>query len=277
VKRLPAPVSGATGCGIAVVSGSLKFVSCRNEEVFGLSDWNALAELDPLWTILSEPDKKFGKWDPVEFFRRGEDEAKRVLAMCRENSVNISFGRFLDFGCGVGRMTRGFSEYFQSGVGIDVSEKMVGLARQFNSGLSHCEFIASDSATLPLGNNSFDFIFSVLVLQHLPSTSAILRYIAEFVRITKKNGVIVFQVPIRVPLRRRLQLRRRLWSLLSSLGVPQRWLFQRLGLTPIQISGVSRKKVESFIAAQGASLKSIQRYDLTEGDFHSNYYFVVKN
>jgi hypothetical protein len=29
-----------------------------------MSNWNALAELDPLWTVLSDPAKKFGKWDP---------------------------------------------------------------------------------------------------------------------------------------------------------------------------------------------------------------------
>src|ERR1700686_1702245 len=133
------------------------------------SNWNALAEFDPLWTILSEPDKKFGKWNREEFFSSGAREARRVLAICKANFIDISFDRFLDFACGVGRMTRGFSGFFQPGVGLDVSGKMVGLARQFNSEVKHCEFIAIESALLPFANDRFDFVFTVLVLQHLPS------------------------------------------------------------------------------------------------------------
>ena len=141
--------------------------------MFNVSNWNALAEFDPLWTILSEPDKKFGKWNREEFFSSGAREAQRVLAICEANSIGISFDRFLDFGCGVGRMTRGFSGFFQPGVGLDVSGKMVGLARQFNSEVKHCEFIAIESALLPFANDRFDFVFTVLVLQHLPSKDLI--------------------------------------------------------------------------------------------------------
>jgi hypothetical protein len=74
------------------------------------SNWNAMAELDPLWAILSDPEKKFGRWDPQEFFRDGEREAKRVTGMCEANGVGVSYGKMLDFGCGAGSMTRAFSQ-----------------------------------------------------------------------------------------------------------------------------------------------------------------------
>src|SRR5271167_1153918 len=159
-----------------------------------MSNWNTLAELDPLWTVLSDPEKKFGKWDPAEFFGTGAREAERVLALCTSNGRKVSCEKVLDFGCGVGRMTRAFSSFFASCVGIDVSENMVSLARKFNSDRPHCEFIASGAAVLPFPDNSFDFVFSVLVLQHLPTKNMILGYIAEFIRIAKDNGVIVFQL-----------------------------------------------------------------------------------
>src|ERR1700730_4271716 len=147
-----------------------------------MSNWNVLAELDPLWTILSDPEKKFGKWDAKAFFGTGTREAERVLAMCRANSLSISYGNLLDFGCGVGRMTRAFANFFSSCVGIDVSVNMVGLANKFNSYMPGCSFIANDGATLPFENNSFEFVFSLLVLQHLPNKSMILNYVAEFIR-----------------------------------------------------------------------------------------------
>ena len=238
------------------------------------SNWNTLAELDPLWTILSDPEKKFGKWNREDFFTTGAQEAQRVLDMCRSKGIAVSYGKLLDFGCGVGRMTRGFAAHFSSCVGIDVSEKMINLAKQFDTQVSHCEFIASAGEVLPFADKTFDFVFTVLVLQHLPNKSVILRYIAEFIRVAKENGVVVFQLPNEVPLRRRLQLRRRLWWLLSSIGVPQSWLFKKLGLAPIKMNGISRKKVEAFVRALGARVQAVERFDNTEDQYHSYYYFL---
>jgi SAM-dependent methyltransferase len=241
-----------------------------------MGNWDVLAELDPLWTILSDPTKKFGKWDSKEFFGTGAKEAERVLALCRSHSLDISFGKLLDFGCGVGRMTRGFSHFFSSCTGIDVSSKMVGLAKQFNADVSKCDFVVSDRPELPFESNSFDFVFSLLVLQHLPTKTMIRGFIAEFIRVAKDGGVIVFQLPNEVPLRRRIQLRRRLWSLLSAVGVPQSWLFKTAGLAPIQMNGISKDQVESCISSHGARVQAAERYDLAEDEYHSYYYIVQK-
>jgi len=241
-----------------------------------MSNWNAMAELDPLWAILSDPEKKFGKWSLEEFFRDGDREAKRVVGMCKANGVGVLYGKMLDFGCGVGRMTRAFSRFFSSCVGIDVSGKMVELAKEFNADRSHCEFVTSASATMPFADATFDFVFSVLVLQHLPKKSMILGYISEFIRVAKDGAVIVFQLTNEVPFRQRIQGRRRLWSLLTLLGIPQGLLFRLLGLTPIRMNGISRDVVERFIGGQGARVESVERYDPSEGRYHSYYYFVVK-
>jgi ubiquinone/menaquinone biosynthesis C-methylase UbiE len=241
-----------------------------------MSNWNSLAELDPLWTILSEPEKKFGKWDAAEFFDTGKPVAKRVLDLCKANAVDISFGKMLDFGCGVGRMTRAFSEYFLKCVGIDVSEKMVSLARKYNGELPQCEFLASDSARLPFSDGTFDFVFTVLVLQHLPTKAAILGYISEFVRVAKDGAVIVFQLPIQLPLRRRIQPRRRAWAALTALGVPQSWMFKQLGLTPIQMNGIAPKEVEGFLRSQGAPVRVVELYEPEDESFYSNLYVAVR-
>jgi ubiquinone/menaquinone biosynthesis C-methylase UbiE len=241
-----------------------------------MSNWNTLAELDPLWAVLSNPRKKFGEWDPVDVFSKGEREADRVLAMCKSNAIAVSYGKLLDFGCGVGRMTRAFSGFFATCTGIDVSEKMVALARKFNSERANCQFISSESGGLPFADESFDFVYSVLVLQHIPRRDAILAYIAEFIRVAADKGVIVFQLPNEVPFWRRIQLRRRLWSWLASLGIPKSWLFRKLHLSPIPMNGISRQEIENFVRARGAKVLAVERYDSREGPFHSYYYFIVK-
>jgi len=173
-------------------------------------------------------------------------------------------------------MTRAFSRYFPACVGIDVSVEMVHLAKQFNADRPQCEFIASAVPVLPFVDQCFDFVFSVLVLQHLPSKSMILGAIAEFIRVAKENSVIVFQLTNQVPFRRRIQGRRRLWSLLSALGISHSWLFHKLGLAPIRMNGISRGHVERFVARTGARIQAVERYDPSEGEYHSYYYIVVK-
>jgi ubiquinone/menaquinone biosynthesis C-methylase UbiE len=241
-----------------------------------MNDWNAMAELDPLWAILSDPVKRFGKWDRQEFFSEGEREARRALALCQAHRVELSYGKMLDFGCGVGRMTRAFSDFFASCVGIDVSGKMIELARKFNADRPQCEFLDNPSTKLPFQDATFDFVFSVLVLQHLPTKNMILEYVSEFIRVAKPGGVLLFQLTNQVPLRGQIQGRRRLWSLLTKFKVPQSWLFKILGLVPIQMNGISRKRVEAFIEGQGAQVRAAERFDQHEGNYHSYYYLAIK-
>ena len=40
--------------------------------------WERLAQIDPLWAVLSEPDKKGRTWDVAEFLATGEAEIART-------------------------------------------------------------------------------------------------------------------------------------------------------------------------------------------------------
>lgn len=241
------------------------------------SNWDAMAELDPLWAILSDPQKKFGRWDLADFFADGEREARRVIDICEKNGIRVSYGKMLDFGCGAGRMTRAFSSFFGACIGIDVSGKMTELARKFNSDRQHCEFlVANEEPILPFQDGSFDFVFSVLVLQHLPKESLILAYISEFLRVAKHHGVVVFQLTSEVPFLYKIQLRRRLWSLLAFFGTSERLLFRVFGLAPIRMNGVAREKIEAFVGTKSARVVAVEQYDSQPVRYPSNYYFVLK-
>ncbi len=37
-------------------------------------DWEDMAQMDMLFSILSDPDSRFGKWDRDEFFSTGQTE-----------------------------------------------------------------------------------------------------------------------------------------------------------------------------------------------------------
>lgn len=72
---------------------------------------------------------------------------------------------------------------------------MVAEAARYNRYGSACEYVVNDSNDLcRFDNNTFDFICSSLVLQHIwPEASKI--YMAEFVRVLRPGGLLFFQLP----------------------------------------------------------------------------------
>lgn len=106
----------------------------------------------------------------------------------------------LDLGCGDGRA---LGMYLQprarSYVGVDVSETAVALAR--GAGL-RAERI-DDASRLPFGDESFDFVACVEVLEHLFATEETAR---ELRRVLRPGGIAVVQVPNIAHWRSRLEL-----------------------------------------------------------------------
>ena len=78
--------------------------------------------------------------------------------------------------------------------------------------------IAEPSLRL-FADGSFDLVYSNLVLQQQPSRAVVEQYLAEFMRVAHGGGLVVFQLPAKLRLRRRLQLRRRAYGLLRASGV----------------------------------------------------------
>ncbi len=156
-------------------------------------NWNELAEEDALWAILSDPKKKANKWQLDEFFKTGEKEILDVLEKIKLLGLEINYGRCLDFGCGVGRLTQALGKLFKESVGIDISEKMIGLAKNYNL-RDNCHFFVNDDENLGLfPDNYFDFIYSNITFQHI-QTSFALVYIESCFKKLIPDGIMVFQV-----------------------------------------------------------------------------------
>jgi len=185
--------------------------------------WDDLAKMDPLWAVLSEPSRRFGQWKLDEFFLTGRKEIDDLIATAGALGYPKGRGAALDFGCGVGRLTRALAAHFETACGVDLSEAMLAKARDINADPS-CSFIQNDSASLSkLGDASFDLIYSNFVLQHM-TRALIRRYLLEFARVLREGGLLCFQLPSHIPFRRQLQPRRRLYALLRMLGADRDFL-----------------------------------------------------
>jgi ubiquinone/menaquinone biosynthesis C-methylase UbiE len=157
------------------------------------NDWENLAERDALWAILTDNTKAGRKWDVTEFMATGESEIKTVMTyLAGIQYLPYCEGSALDFGCGVGRLTQALSRRFASCAGVDISQQMIHQAEALNS-YAHCRYVASSDTRLPFADDSFSFIYSNIVLQHVPPHLSE-QYLREFVRVLAPRGVLAFGV-----------------------------------------------------------------------------------
>lgn len=243
-------------------------------------DWNELARLDPHWAILTSPGKRFGRWDSDEFFATGTAEAEAFVRRAAELGLPRERGSALDFGCGLGRMTRALAQHFGEVVGVDISEEMVGGAERANAGVDGVSFVvnrADDLGRFP--DASFDLVYSVIVLQHVPDRAAIESYVREFCRVLRPGGLAVFTLPSHIPAIFRLQWRRRLYEALRRAGVSAEFLYRRLHLMPIAMSYVPERDMTSLVESAGGRMVTVDTQGaegLLNAGLRNSTYFVTR-
>jgi len=215
-------------------------------------DWDDLAALDPMWAILGDPALRFGRWDAEEFFASGERELAATLDAAAPFHLPREWSAALDFGCGLGRITRALAGRFGTAVGIDISQEMVARATQIATDTPNLEYALNTEPDLTLlGDRRFDLVWCRLVLQHQPSRAHALGYLAELLRVLAPGGLLYLQMPVAIPLVRRLEPRRRVYALLRRLGVSQRALYERLKLHPVRMTAVPEHLLERAITERG--------------------------
>jgi trans-aconitate methyltransferase len=177
----------------------------------------------------------------------------------------------IDFGCGVGRLTRALRKYFPECHGVDISASMVDMARQLNP---ECNFLqAGDLNSFPDG--SADLVYSSMVLQHQPDRKHVAGLIAGMVRVLAPGGLLVFQMPLYMPWRNRLQLRRRAYRLLRALGLRHTFTYERLKLNPIRMLSLPQSEVESIVDAAHGSVLRVDHTAQFSSPFVSGIYFCT--
>ena len=236
-------------------------------------DWERLAEADAMWAVLTSPEDKGGAWNTDRFFATGEAEIAEVLTVA-DGLRPVARGRALDFGCGVGRLTRALGARYETAIGVDISEAMVAQAQRLNEAFPQCEFLVNDAPDLArFETDSFDLVYSNIVLQHLPSVAEIERYVTEFLRIARPEGLVVFGIPAHVAFPYSLQPRRRLYGILRRLGVSEEWMLRRTPLTPMRMTVVPEVKVRKLLDARGAVVLKAESAE--DGPVRTVRYFVA--
>lgn len=168
----------------------------RTEELRDLQKvWEAQAQSDPLWAILSEQDKRGRGWKLEEFFAAGEEQVAAWVERFAAAGMELRSGSAVDFGCGVGRLTQALAKRFDHVTGVDISPTMVELARRLNRHGTKARYILNSTEALAfIPSKSADLVLSFITLQHIRPDIAT-GYIKEFFRIAKPGAALFFQLP----------------------------------------------------------------------------------
>jgi SAM-dependent methyltransferase len=156
--------------------------------------WDLHARRDPLWAVLSDDAKKHRGWTLQAFMATGEREMSLLFYQLAELGIHVRRGKALDFGCGVGRLTQAMARRFNRVVGLDISPRMIEIARQLNQYHGHVDYLVHDTPDLSTFDVPFDFIYSNVVLQHIPA-GLTAQYLRAFCGALNPDGLLVFQLP----------------------------------------------------------------------------------
>jgi SAM-dependent methyltransferase len=121
-------------------------------------DWEALGQREPYFAVLTEERflrEQMSDGDREAFFASGEADIAHLLSLVPD----FTPGSALDFGCGVGRLTRALANRVDRVAGVDAAPSMLRLARE---NVPQATF----SSTIP--EETFELIVSLIVFQHIP-------------------------------------------------------------------------------------------------------------
>lgn len=166
-------------------------------------DWEELARREPYFAVLTHDDLLGVQSSDVAttaFFETGEADVASLLAtIASVRGREIPLTSALDFGCGVGRLTVPLARRAGRVVACDIAPTMLVHARQnaANAGLQNVTFIENHELDA-LPGDQFDFICSLLVLQHIPPRAGY-EIIRTLLRVLAPGGIAALHLTFERP------------------------------------------------------------------------------
>ncbi len=157
-------------------------------------DWDRRARENARYYVATNRSE----WTDEDFFASGELEVQQSVLT---DMGNVCHGqdpaamRVLEVGCGAGRVTRALARVFAEVHAVDVSGEMVARAREAVAGMPNAFVYQNNGMDLSVVPDlPFDFAFSVIVFQHIPSRGVIENYFREISRLLRPGALFKVQV-----------------------------------------------------------------------------------
>lgn len=120
-----------------------------------------------------------------DFFTR--IKAEFLHEIIKKYIPQISEPYLLDVGCGHGLIHKHLKNHKVKLVGVEMANEVLELARQENPAV---DYFCHDGETLPFEENTFDVVFAICVMHHVPPLQW-LNFLVEMKRVLKPGGIVV--------------------------------------------------------------------------------------
>lgn len=159
----------------------------------GKHNWEKFGKKDPYYWVTTDSrykDAKLKKNVQKHFFDSADKYLDSIFKVIQKH-LDSSFHpeRALDYGCGVGRVTIPLARRCNYVFGVDVAESMIAEAEKNRERylLNNVDFTARTNS-LPSLTDSFDFVHSIYVFQHIRAKQG-LKTVIQLIDSLKENGI----------------------------------------------------------------------------------------
>ena len=147
------------------------------------------------WWIKRNKMKKFSVKEGYNKIAEEYDKLYNVAILTEQPKFlkligNVRGKKVLDIGCGTGRYSIELTKKGATVTGVDISEKMLEIARKKSKKLK-INFKRANATNLPFKDNEFDLVISALAIEHVKDYK---KAISEMIRVCKPNGHIIFSM-----------------------------------------------------------------------------------
>lgn len=140
------------------------------------------------------------KKDIINSFNHASDSYDEAAFLQREIAtrlferlqiIRVEPKKILDLGAGTGFSTRWLEQQYKKAkvIAVDIAEKMLLKAQKNTRWFDRKRYICADAEQLPFADDSFDLVFSNLMLQWCPNSD---KAFAEIHRVLKPDGFLLF-------------------------------------------------------------------------------------
>ncbi|MBN1569334.1 MAG: class I SAM-dependent methyltransferase [Acidobacteria bacterium] len=161
-------------------------------------DWSDLGDREPYWSVLSNEAYRSAVFSSFKdnFDATGEKEVEYMKLFLKRHRLEISKKQTcIEYGSGVGRVTKWLAREFGRVVGCDISASHLAIAREnceLESAAVELRTIRTRRDLKELPNS--DFLYSIIVFQHNPPP-LIADILDSLLRKLNPGGIAFFQIP----------------------------------------------------------------------------------
>lgn len=154
-----------------------KIENIKGKELHSFLGHSSINKDDKVISDFGEEWTKFGKFDDEEIFGIGDT----YFDLLKETDLDLANSTALDIGCGTGRWAYYLSKKVKFVEATDPSSAVYS-ALQLLHDKPNVRITQSDLESIPFEKESFDLVYSLGVLHHIPDTPVAMKEAVTFVR-----------------------------------------------------------------------------------------------